>query len=332
MKQQKAPRTRENWAVLSRLEPESLQLLERLKARDELLAQCDAPAHKRRVFQEFPIDTDPPFEGVAAVNDIEIPASAGAVKSRLYHPHAAGEAHCLAWFHGGGHVVGDLETHDALCRVIANQSGCAVLNVDYRLAPEHPFPAAFEDAVPAIRWLGAAPSEYRLHTQSVSVGGSSAGGNLATAAALEILGSGGPDLLCQLLVYPPVDATLSNETYSTLGEGFSFTTEKRRWSRDQYVGDYPDLKDPRLSPAFSDSLSRLPRTLVVTAELDPLRGEAEDYARRLEKAGVDVTLRRYPGVMHGFFSQSGYLSTGKAAVTELAATLRKAASSCLETA
>ena len=326
MIQQKNHRAGENRAPLERLEPESRRLFERLQARDRLLAQCDTPEHKREVFERFQLDTDPPFEEVAEVSDVEIPTDAGALKSRLYHPHAEDKAHCLAWFHGGGHVVGDLETHDALCRVIANLSGCALLNVDYRLAPEHPFPAAFEDAVAAVRWLGAAPPEYRLYRQSVSVGGSSAGGNLATAAALELQRSGGPSLLCQLLVYPPVDATLSNETYTTLGEGFSFTAKKRRWSRDQYLGAHRDLKDPRLSPAFSTSLSSLPRTLVITAELDPLRGEAEDYARRLEEAGVDVTLRRYAGVMHGFFSQSGYLSRGKAAVAELAATLKRSVS------
>ena len=309
-----------------RLEPESRRLFDKLCARDRRLAQNESPEHRRRVFEEFRSETDPPFEQVAEVNEIAIPTPAAPLNCRLYHPHAEGPAHCLVWFHGGGHVVGDLETHDALCRVVANRSGCAVLNVDYRLAPERPFPAAFDDAVSAIRWAGGAPEGYRLDHRKVSAGGSSAGGNLATAAALEVLQTGGPDLLCQLLVYPAVDATLRHETYRTFGTGFSFTTEKRRWSRDQYAGTHQDLEDPRLSPLYSDSLAMLPQTLIITAELDPLRGEAEDYAARLAKVGVEVALVRYSGVMHGFFSQSGYLSKGKAAVAKLAKTLGDAAS------
>lgn len=312
-----------------RLEPESLRLFDKLRARDRCLAESKSPGHRLRVFEEFRLETDPPFERVAEVIEIAIPTAAEPLNCRLYHPSAEGQAHCLIWFHGGGHVVGDLETHDALCRVIANLSGCAVLNVDYRLAPEHPFPAAFEDAVSAIRWAGTAPVDYHLDHRKISVGGSSAGGNLATAGALEVLQAGGPDLLCQLLVYPAVDATLRNETYRTFGEGFSFTTDKRRWSRDQYIGSYQDLEDPRLSPLYSTSLAALPKTLIITAELDPLRGEAEDYAAQLVKVGVEVDLVQYSGVMHGFFSQSGYLSKGRAAVAKLARTLGEAASADL---
>ena len=306
-----------------RLEPEARRLLALLEARDGQLARTTVPMERRRIFDAFRHRTDPPRRDVAAVSAIEIASDAGSIPARLYHPLATGTAPCLVWFHGGGHVAGDLETHDALCRVIANRSGCAVLNVDYRLAPEHPFPAAFDDATAAVRWAGAAAPGHRLRTDRLAVGGSSAGGNLAAAAAVHTAWFGGPRLRCQLLVYPAADATLGSDTYRRFASGFSFTTEKRRLSRDLYVGAHRDLTDPRLSPIFSDALSRLPPTLMITAELDPLRGEGEPYAAKLRQAGVSVDHVRYNGVMHGFFSQSGFLQTGRAAVAFLADTLKQ---------
>ena len=299
----------------TQIENDSYGLLRKLEKRDALIALTSTPEQRRAIVDTFELNADPPFEEVQTVKDVHI-VHMEEPGCRLYHPSPLEDLHCLVWFHGGGHYSGDLETHDRLCRHFANKIGCAVLNVGYRLAPENPFPAAYEDALDAIRWVGTCGSDHDLIPSQVLVGGSSAGGNLAAAASIGMQNDKNIRIIHQTLVYPTLDATLKSDTYNVYRTGFSYTTEKRVWSRDLYQGDFEDHKDPRLSPLFAATCRGLPAATIISAELDPLRGEAEAFALRLLQDGVPVSYTCYAGVMHGFFSQSGILNLGRLAVDE----------------
>lgn len=305
----------------TRLEPESHALLQLLRRRDAALTEATTAEDKRKVFAAFDLGADPPWVPVNRVSTLEIDAGTHRIPGRLYHPAPDDLAPCLLWFHGGGHYAGDLESHDRECRIMAASSGCAVLNVAYRLAPEHRFPRAFEDAVTAVRWVASQGGDRTLKADAVFVGGASAGGNLAAAASQALSREPGPRIAHQFLVYPTLDATLDHRSYETYATGYSYTTAKRRWARDQYVPPGHDLRDERLSPLFGRDLHALPATTIITAELDPLRGEAEALAKKLIEAGVPVSYTCFAGVMHGFFSQSGRLRQGKAALSHLCACL-----------
>lgn len=304
------------------LEPQSALLFKTLERRDKRLSTDPSAEEKRAVFGRSDLELAPPRREVARVHELAIPSGGVQVPVRVYHPRPDKALPVVVWFHGGGHVVGDLQTHDTLCRTIALDADCAVVNVDYRLAPENPYPAAFDDAYAAACWASGHGAEFGFDTGAVMLGGSSAGGGLAAAVALAARDRRGPPIKHHLMVYPTLDATLSSDTYRTYASGYSYTTAKRSWSRDQYVGGHKDLKDPYLSPLWAATVERLPPAHIITAELDPLRGESEAYARRLIEAGVAVRITRYAGVMHGFFSQSGVLDRGKAAVAEACAGFR----------
>ena len=228
------------------------------------------------------------------------------------------------WFHGGAFVMGDLAAYDDHCRVLANRSGCVVVGVDYRLAPEHPFPAAAEDAYAAIAWVASHAVELGIDPARLAVGGDSAGGNLAAVACLMARDRGGPALAFQLLVYPMLDHAFEGPSRRAFGEGHLFTERDMTWAWAQYVPDPDGRHHPYVSPSHAEDLADLPPALVVTAEHDPLRDEGEHYASLLADAGVDVELRRYPGLIHGFVSLRMFLEAGDRAVTELALDLRAA--------
>ncbi len=308
------------------MEPESQELAAQLSKRDELLSKAATPEEKRKIFSARQFNTAPEFQDVASVRELQIESADSQIGCRLYHPSPGDLHHCLVWFHGGGHHSGDLDSHDHLCRIIAIETGCAVLNVDYRLAPDHPFPAAYNDAVAAVRWVGREGNSFDLRTDSVLVGGSSAGGNLAAAAAIGMRDERGVHIIHQCLISPVLDATMSSDTYQIYATGFSLTTAQRRQSRDWYCGDFDDLRDPRLSPLFVADCAGLPAATILAAELDPVRGESERYAVRLIEAGVPVTYVCYAGTMHGFFSQSGALKRGADAVSQAIASIRFAIS------
>jgi acetyl esterase len=262
-----------------------------------------------------------PADEVASVTDVE----AGGVPARIYRP--AGEAGgALVYLHGGGWVVGDLETHDPLCRALAARAGCAVVAVDYRRAPEHRFPAALDDAWAATRWVAAQASVLGLDPARLAVGGDSAGGNLAAVVARRARDAGLP-LAWQLLAYPVTVHRFDSPSYIELAEGYGLTRRTMSWYWDQYLARPEDGASPDASPLEADDLAGVAPALVLTAGFDPLRDEGEAYAARLEAAGVPTTLVRYDGLIHGFLRMPGAIAAAGAALDETAAALREALAS-----
>jgi acetyl esterase len=263
---------------------------------------------------------------MASVADRTAPGPAGEIPVRVYVPTSeSGPRPVLVYFHGGGWVIGDIETHDCTVRAVAEASGATVVSVDYRLAPENPFPAALDDCIAAVRWVADNAAELDIDPARLAVGGDSAGGNLAAVVAHELRSGGGPEACFQLLVYPVTDGTMAHRSVEENAEGYFLTKDTMDWFWEQYVGD-GDRTGARVSPMHlpDEALAGLPPALVITAEYDPLRDEGEAYATRLAAAGVDVTSRRFDGMIHGFFSMRDLVPEGKVAVDEAGAALRRA--------
>jgi acetyl esterase len=265
-----------------------------------------------------------PFEDVAAVADHRVPVAGGEITVRTYSPGGPGRHPALVYYHGGGWVIGDLYTHDGLCRSLTNAARCVVASVDYRLAPESKYPAAVEDSYAALAWVVANAARLGIDPRRVAVGGDSAGGNLATVVALMARERGGPALVHQVLIYPVTDHDLDTPSYRENATGYVLTREAMRWFWDHYLVHEAQGREPYASPLRAASLAGLPSTLVITAECDPLRDEGEAYAARLRDAGVPVTLTRYPGMFHGFVRMTRILDKARTAVDEIAGSLQKA--------
>ena len=264
-------------------------------------------------------------EAVARVENRTVPGPRGEIPVRIYTPEGRAPFPVLVYFHGGGWVIGSLETHDGLCRHLANAAGAVVVSVDYRLAPEHPFPASGEDAYAATRWVAANAAVIGGDAKRIAVGGDSAGGNLAAVVSLMARDRGGPPLVFQLLVYPVTDTpSAKTASYRENAEGYFLTAKMMHWFWNHYCGKNPDLSDPYLCPLRAKDLKRLPPALVVTAEFDPLRDEGEAYAARLREAGNQADLKRYPGMIHGFFGMGPLLTKAREATKEAASMLRAA--------
>ena len=263
-------------------------------------------------------------EEVERVDDRRIPGPAGDIPIRVYTPASAvGADHgVLVWFHGGGWTIGDLETADPTCRRLANRVEAVVVSVDYRLAPEHKAPAALEDCMAALAWVVENASLLGVDATHVAVGGDSAGGHLAAQVSQRCRDEFGPDIDHQLLVYPVTDLTLSHPSIDENAEGYLLTKDTMEWFVANYLGPDDDPKDPRISPLHVEDLSELPPATVITAEFDPLRDEGEAYATRLREAGVATEVRRYDGMIHGFFAMATTLEDGAAAVDWAAAALK----------
>src|SRR5438093_13283858 len=232
-------------------------------------------------------------EAVARVENRALPGPLGEIPVRVYTPEGRAPFPVLVYFHGGGWVIGSLETHDGICRHLANAAGAVVVSVDYRLAPEHPFPASGEDAYAATRWAADNAASFGGDPRRVAVGGDSAGGNLAAVVSLMARDRGGPPLVFQLLVYPVTDFSFDTPSYSENAEGYLLSAESMRWFWGHYLADPADGKHPHASPLQAENVRGLPPALVITAEYDPLRDEGEAYAARLKQAGVPVTVSRY---------------------------------------
>ena len=266
----------------------------------------------------------PPDLALADIADSFIPGPAGPIAIRTYRATAADNQPGLVYFHGGGFVIGSLSSHDGTCRRIAHGAQCTVVSVDYRLAPEHRFPAAVDDAYAATEWVAQNAKALKIDAHRIAVGGDSAGGNLAAVVALLARDRGGPALCHQLLIYPVTDLTCQSESYVTNGTGYFLTQDMMRWFSDQYMPAGHPADDPLLSPLHASDLARLPPATVITAEYDPLRDEGESYARKLASAGVPTELVRYDGVIHGFFSMNGMIDQADEAHAFAAAALRRA--------
>ncbi|MDB4937517.1 MAG: Alpha/beta hydrolase fold-3 domain protein [Labilithrix sp.] len=260
---------------------------------------------------------------VGSVRDLDIDGAAGKLRARHYAPERAEGAPLLVFFHGGGFVFGDLDTHDAPCRVLCRHGGMHVLAVDYRLAPENPFPAPVEDALAALRWAQAHAAELGADPARVGVGGDSAGANLSAAIAQLAVRDGGAPPACQMLVYPAVDRTRPYPSIELFAEGFFLTRASIDWFHRQYSGA-PGVhdRDPRLGPLHAESHADLAPALVVTAGFDPLRDEGEAYAAALQAAGTTTVLRRFDALIHGFFNMVGVSPACRDAVIEIAGVTR----------
>jgi acetyl esterase len=269
------------------------------------------------------VQPDPP--DMASVQAMTCPGPAGAIPLRVYTPKGVVGQDALApglvFFHGGGWVVGDLDSHDIACRQIAEASGRIVIAVDYRLAPEHKFPAAYEDAVAATEWVAANAMQFGIDAGRLVVGGDSAGGNLAAAVALHERG-GDVRLAGQMLIYPVTDLAMTHPSHSEEDTSILLTHSLMRWFRDHYVGSASDYADWRGSPLRATDFTSLPPAIVITAGGDPLRDEGDDYAAKLAAAGVKVTHKTWPGQFHGFFTMGRVIPEANAVIGDLATWLR----------
>ena len=266
-----------------------------------------------------------------AIEDLRVPTRDGAtIRARLYQPVEpswAEPAPALVYYHGGGFTVGSVDTHDALCRMLARDGRCTVLSVDYRLAPEYKFPTAVEDAFDALTWLHAHAAEYGIDAERLAVGGDSAGGTLATVCAV-LARDAGIKLALQLLIYPGTTGYQQTDSHSRLANGFLLSGDTIQWFFDQYVRDKSDRDDwrfapldgPRGAPDFGGPAP----AWIATAEYDPLSDEGDAYAEKLRAAGNRVTLKRYPGMIHEFFKMGGYVAEVAEAHADAAAALRVA--------
>lgn len=309
------------------LDPQAKALLERIAAAGRPGVQTMSPTEARRAFRESRLPLQPPPADVASVEDRAIPGPHGPIGVRIYRPHGSRATEmlpALVYFHGGGFVVGDLDTHDTVCRALANAARCALVSVDYRLGPEHKFPAAMDEGVAAARWVADHSRELHIDFTRVAVGGDSAGANLATVVALIARDNGGPSLVFQLLIYPVTTYQHNTPSTAELGGGYLLTLETMHYYRDCYLNGPKDWTDWRCSPLLAPDLSRLPPALVITAGYDPLRDEGKTYADRLKAAGVETEYVCYQGMIHGFITMAKVLDTANDAIRISAAALTKA--------
>ena len=283
---------------------------------DALSPELIRTGYEALVASEDPVSVQEEF-------DREIPRSAGGIPVRVYRPHS-GELPALVYFHGGGFVTGSITSHDNLCRHLANGADCVVVSVDYRLAPEHPFPAAAEDCSDATHWLAEHGKELDVDTSRLAVGGDSAGGNLAASTAQTCRDRGGPALRHQLLIYPVIDRNFETASYRENASGYFLTREIMRWFWAKYLPDDRQADDPRACPSRAENLAGLAPATVLTAEFDPLRDEGEAYAAALERAGVRTSRVRYDGQIHGFLQWPDRMEQARDAIARAVSSLREA--------
>jgi acetyl esterase len=290
---------------------------------DSLRAKGTPAEARAERLREARIVAHRPSIAMARVEAVAIPGPAEAIDARLYVPPGASEpSPLLVYFHGGGWVIGDLDTHDDPCRFLAAHSGVRVLAVDYRLAPEHPFPAAAEDALAAYEWAAANAERLGADSGRIGVGGDSAGANLAVATCLVARDADLPLPAVQLLIYPVAETAGIAPSRQTFGDGFLLTRNDMNWFEDHYLPPGVDRADPRVALLNASDLSGLPPAYVATAGFDPLRDEGEVFAQRLREAGVDVALRRHPSLVHTFANLTAICPTARAAMLEAAGALR----------
>jgi acetyl esterase len=266
---------------------------------------------------------DEPAPGLPRVEDVRLPGPAGDIPARVYATSVGTPLPAVAYFHGGGWVQGDLETHHGLCARLAKHAGVLVLAVDYRLAPEHKFPAAVEDCLAAYRWLRTRGAELGADPARVAVAGDSAGGNLSAVVSQLTAAGGTPVPTCQVLIYPAVDFSFDTDSHRELVDGHVITRDRILWYAEQYLRGEADKTDLRASPLRAKSLAGQPPALVVTAGFDPLRDEGRLYAERLGADGVDAIHREYPGQIHAFVSLTKAIPQGMACTLEIAEYLRR---------
>ncbi len=292
----------ESWSAYGKLSPQ--------QARARIRANAAAAAGPKR--------SEP------TVTELTIPGAAGPISARFYEPPRIGleDRPLIVYFHGGGWTIGDLDTCDSVCRFLSLETPAIVLSVDYRLAPEHPFPAAVEDALAAFQWAATDNPKLGADRDRIAVAGDSAGGNLAAATGLLARDAGGPAPAMQVLLYPVTDVVGGQRSREEFGRGFLLAKADMDWFERHYLPADADRADPRVSVLRAPELSGLPPAYIATAGFDPLRDEGEAYAERLREAGVEVTLRRHPGLVHSFANMTAVSATARDAMLELTTAVR----------
>src|SRR5262245_19834639 len=282
------------------LDPHAKKLLDTLNAAGAADMSRVAPRDMRENFERFARMVGMNGVAVDAADDRELPGPGGPIPVRVYAPKGSGDATlpALIYFHGGGGVFGSIASHDSLCRVVANACGCRVVLVDYRLAPEHKFPAAVEDAFAATCAIAERAREFRIDPRRLAVAGDSIGGGLATIVCRMARDRGGPDIALQVLLCPAMDMSKNSDSRRALAAGYFLNQAIIDWTVEHYCTPADDLTDPRISPLLADDLAGLPPAQVHTAEFDPLRNEGVAYADRLRQAGVDVRHTCHAGMIH----------------------------------
>jgi acetyl esterase len=285
-----------------------------------------SPAEAREFYLQGRVVTNPEPPELKSVQPLAIPSPAGPIAARIYTPtklrQAGGLAPCLVFFHGGGWVIGDLDSHDVVCRKLADEGQLIVISVDYRLAPEHKFPAAVDDAITATKWVAINAAQLGVDASRLMVGGDSAGGNLAAVVAISARDGNGPAISGQVLIYPATDFAMTHPSHSEPETSILLTHSVIKWFRDHYLNGSADVHDWRASPVRAGTLIGLPPAYVLTAGGDPLRDEGDEYAQRLKEAGVPVTYRHFPGQFHGFFTMGKLLQQANVAASEIATWLK----------
>jgi acetyl esterase len=284
-----------------------------------------SPAEAREFYLQARFVSNPEPPELTSIEPLIIPSPAGSIPARVYAPvklrKADGLAPCLVFFHGGGWVIGNLDSHDVACRKLADEGQLIVISIDYRLAPEHKFPAAVNDAVAATTWIADNAKQLGIDASRLTVGGDSAGGNLAAVVAMSARDNG-PAIAGQVLIYPAVDFAMKHPSHSEPETSVLLTHSAIKWFTGLYLNSATDGNDWRASPARATTLAGLPPAYVLTAGADPLRDEGVEYAERLKQAGVAVAYRHFPGQFHGFFTMGRLLPQADIAASEIGAWLR----------
>jgi acetyl esterase len=309
------------------LHPQAQGLLTLMEEKGVPPTHTLAPVEARAFYRQRRTFTQPDAPEVAAVRDLEARGPDGPIPLRYYRPlGSAADAALpvLVYYHGGGWVIGDLDTHDVLCRQLCNQSGCAVIAVDYRMGPEHRFPAAVDDAIAAARWVRANAGALRLDALRMAVGGDSAGANLAAVVALAAREAGDLPLAFQLLIYPATDQRRGAPSHTRNGQGYLLTRDSMDYFHDHYIADAAQDLDWRASPLLHTSHANLPPALVLTAGYDPLRDEGVQYADKLSAAGNRAALVSFERQIHGFITMGRVIDEANVAVQLCAAQLKQA--------
>ena len=303
------------------LDPQVKALLEQMAALPRLEELSVADARKQ---VESRIAANLPTLPVASVSNRSIPGPGGTMQVRIYTPHGQGPFPLMVFFHGSGFVLCSLDTHDGVCRNLCSAAGCVVVSVDYRLAPEHKFPAGPQDCYAATKWAAQHARELNADPERVVIAGDSAGGNMVAVTAMMIRDGGGPALRGQLMIYPVTDYfTSGHASYTENADGYGLTAEGMRWFWGHYLNHESEAENPLASPLRAGNLSGLPPAFIITAEYDVLRDEGARYGERLAEAGVPTKVSRYGGMNHGFFNMYGIVDKAKQALDESATWLKE---------
>jgi acetyl esterase len=308
-------------------DPDTQIVLDMIRLAGRPAFETLTPAEAREAYSASRKVLQPPREDVAETRDVTIPGPLGDIPLRLYRPagtEASDRLPALIYYHGGGWLLGDLESHDGVCRRFANAARCRVVSVDYRMAPEHKFPAAVEDSATATRWVVEQADRLGIDPDKIAVGGDSAGGNLAAVMALMARDGALPPLAFQLLIYPSTDMMMTTASSQTVTAGVPLTSATMRWFIDHYLPDTTAARDWRASPLRAVDLSGVAQALVLTCRYDPLCDEGIAYVRRLEQEGVRTVHLHYSDQTHGFMSMGRIIRAADQAIDMMAAALRKA--------